>query len=110
MTPTVPTGPVASPEADLTAPVQPGNSGAPLLDKSGKVIGMVVSKLNVIAVASVIGDVPQNVNFAIKGELLRSFLDARGIGYQATTSQRRLEPADIAEIAKEFTLPIECVP
>ena len=93
----------------ITAPVQPGNSGAPLLDKSGTVIGMVVSKLNVIAVAKVTGDIPQNVNFAIKGELVRAFLDARGIRYQATTSQRRLEPADIAEIAKEFTIPIECM-
>ena len=49
----------------ITAPVQPGNSGGPLLDQSGNVIGVVVSKLDTLKIARATGDIPQNVNFAI---------------------------------------------
>ena len=58
-------------------PVQSGNSGGPVLDASGYLIGIVVSKLN-----PVLGDVPQNVNFAIKASTAANFLDAHGIAYQ----------------------------
>ena len=58
----------------ITAPVQPGNSGGPLLDQSGNVVGMVVSKLNAMKAANLTGDVPQNVNFAIKGREIVAFL------------------------------------
>ncbi|MBT5861197.1 MAG: trypsin-like serine protease [Alphaproteobacteria bacterium] len=51
----------------ITAPVQPGNSGGPLLDGAGNVVGVVVAKLDAILVAEAIGDIPQNVNFAIQG-------------------------------------------
>ena len=43
----------------ITAPVQPGNSGGPLFDQGGNVIGVVTSKLNVLAIAAAVGDVPR---------------------------------------------------
>ena len=49
----------------ITAPVQQGNSGGPLLDLAGNVVGVVVAKLDAIKVANLIGDIPQNVNFAV---------------------------------------------
>lgn len=66
-------------DADMfqfTAPVQPGNSGGPVLDQDGQVIGVVQSKLSTAA-AAFLGDIPQNVNFAIRGSVVRSFLDSR---------------------------------
>lgn len=49
----------------ISVPVQSGNSGGPLLDESGNLIGIVVSKLGLKAAAAT-GDLPQNVNYAVK--------------------------------------------
>ncbi len=92
----------------ITAPVQPGNSGGPLLDGAGRLIGVVVSQLNAVRVAQAVGNVPQNVNFAITGEVLSDFLAARGV-----TPARAAEPAplttqEIARRAQQFTVLIEC--
>lgn len=92
----------------ISAPVQPGNSGGPVLDSSGHVVGVVESKLNALAMALITGDIPQNVNFAIKDITAKSFLDSRGIAYEATVSEKQLEPGEIGEIAKRFTYLIEC--
>lgn len=92
----------------ISAPVQPGNSGGPLLDLSGNVIGVVVSKLDAIKVAKAIGDIPQNVNFAINAAVARGFLDAKGVKYETALSNRKLEAADVGELAKKFTVVVEC--
>ena len=62
----------------ISAPVQPGNSGGPLLDSSGHVIGVVVAKLDALEVARLTGDVPQNVNFAVHWSEVRAFLRQGG--------------------------------
>lgn len=92
----------------MTAPVQPGNSGGPVLDQSGHIVGVVVSKLDALAVAKITKDIPQNINFAINGAVARAFLDSQGVGYETAASQKKMEPAEIGAAAKQFTLPLEC--
>ena len=58
----------------FSAPVKSGNSGSPLIDSSGLVIGIVTAKLNALAVAKETGDIPQNANFALKDAMIKSFL------------------------------------
>lgn len=58
----------------ISAQVQPGNSGGPLLDRSGAVIGVVQSTLADPRQFLTTGVVPQNVNYALKGEYLLRFL------------------------------------
>ena len=93
----------------ITAPVQSGNSGGPLLDKGGHIVGIVVSKLNAIHIAKATGDIPQNINFAIKDTVARSFLDSQSVEYETGTSSNTLEFADIGAAAKKFTLLLECL-
>ena len=92
----------------ITAPVQPGNSGGPVLDMAGHAVGVVVAKLNAIRIARATGDIPQNVNFAISAGTARAFLDAQNVPYETAPSTNDLKPADIAAKARRFTVPVEC--
>lgn len=93
----------------ISAAVQPGNSGGPLLDNEGQLVGIVSGKLNPLKFARATGDIPENINFAIKTGMLRDFLDNSAIAYQTTTeSKGELKTSDIAQNARKFTLLISC--
>lgn len=92
----------------ISAPVQPGNSGGPLLDSSGDVVGIVVSTMNALAVLKVTGSVPQNVNFAIKGSLAREFLENKRVTYATASSAVKMDRADIGEKGSRSTVLVEC--
>ena len=93
----------------ISAPVQPGNSGGPLVDASGNVVGVIVSKLNAVAIASVNGDIPQNINFAISPLVLKGFLEANQVKYKTGASNKNLSTANVMSIAARYTVLIECV-
>jgi S1-C subfamily serine protease len=92
----------------ITAPVQPGNSGGPLLDTSGQLVGVVSSKLDGIRFANVTGNIPENINFAIKIGALRDFLDNSVVSYQTAESKADLKTPEIAGNARAYTLLITC--
>ena len=92
----------------ITAPVQPGNSGGPVLDAAGNVVGVVVAKLDAIRIARSTGDIPQNVNFAISAGATRAFLDAEGVPYETAPSDDTMEPVEVAAAARKFTVLVEC--
>jgi len=60
----------------ISVPVQPGNSGSALVDAHGNVVGIVSAKLNVAAALAVSGELPENVNYAVKSSLLLKFLES----------------------------------
>ena len=93
----------------IQAPVQPGNSGGPLLDSQGNVIGVVVSKLNAMRIAQMTGgDIPQNVNFAVKGTEALAFLRANGVQPKVANSngpdKRNTEIGQIANLSTVHVL------
>lgn len=92
----------------ITAPIQPGNSGGPLIDMNGSIIGMVVAQLDAIKIGKLTGTLPQNVNFALSSTLARSFLDSIGVEYQTANKSSRMEVADIADRSKKFSALIQC--
>src|SRR5579862_762467 len=59
----------------ISTPVQPGNSGGPLFNSDGQLIGVVVAQLDAGVLFHAIGIIPQNVNFAIKASLLKELVD-----------------------------------
>lgn len=94
----------------ISTPVQPGSSGGPLFDRFGSVVGVVVAKLNAGAVSGLTGDIPQNVNFAIKPEVLKLFLDANQVSYRsvAPTAGPRLEGPQLAALAQRTVVHVLC--
>jgi S1-C subfamily serine protease len=62
----------------FTAPIASGNSGGPIFDLSGHVLGLVCSSLNIERIRAAGGNA-ENINFGIKGAVVRSFLDAFGL-------------------------------
>lgn len=91
----------------ISAPIQPGNSGGPVLDESGQVIGVVVSQAS-LAVVAIAGNVPQNVNFAIRGEVAQIFLAARGIKIANRPRRQSLSTAALAAEGLKSTVLVQC--
>lgn len=95
----------------MSAPVQSGNSGGPVLDAGGRVVGVVVSRLNAMRAAAVLGDIPQNVNFALSAQTLRGFLDAQKVAWRPAAGRPPAQSVpDVAEVAVRSTVMVRCVP
>ena len=94
----------------ISAAVQPGSSGGPLFDSQGHVIGVIVSKLNAARVAEMTGgDIPQNVNFAVKATEALSFLRANNVQPVVMPSDGpEKRPDDIDAVANPSTVYLQC--
>jgi serine protease Do len=88
-----------------TAAVQPGNSGGPLIDRQGNVVGIVTARLSDRATDAT----PQNVNFAINAGLAESFLRRHGLEAAAARSGPNMDPPTIVQAAQDSVMPVVCV-
>jgi uncharacterized protein len=95
-------------QLQISAPIQPGNSGGPVFDASGRIAGIAVGSLDTVRLARAIGVVPENVNFAIKGDEARQFLAAHGVTVATADRGKEFSIAAIAEQAVKMTVRLEC--
>jgi len=84
----------------FTAPIQPGNSGGPLLNEGGFVVG--------INTANYGGERLQNVNFAIKGTSASSFLGKHSIEFEYGDYEEPVASADLVEMGEKYTVEVLC--
>jgi serine protease Do len=92
----------------MSTPVQPGNSGGALLDQSGHVVAVVTSKLNAVRTAAATGDIPQNVNFAVKAQIALGFLETHRVPTVAAPAERPLSSVELAEASRAMTVQLVC--
>ena len=83
--------------------------GGPLLDQAGNVVDVVTAKMDAIKMAKHTGNIPQNVNFALKASLVRDMLEVKDIDYETASSKKELKTVDIFDRAKKFTVLVECL-
>lgn len=80
------------------AETERGNSGGPVLDQSGSVIGIVLNRYH-----GYDGDYS-----AAKFTIAKQFLFSNGINYQTQNPTKKFKPKEIAKNARKFTLEIGC--
>ena len=88
-----------------TAPTQEGNSGGPVMDTAGNVVGVAVSSLNPDLIRH------QNVNFAIKFNVIEGFLQRNNIidyNDPIPVVAKDIDRQDIYVKAGKFTTLISC--
>jgi S1-C subfamily serine protease len=96
-------------QMQIDVPIQRGNSGGPVLDAAGNVIGIVVSKLDALKLAKSTGDLPQNINFAIRGDVVRSFLEEQNVDFTASSASAKLENTEMASRGAAVTVLVRCI-
>ena len=96
-------------QMQISVPVQRGASGGPVLDQSGHVIGVVVSKLDALKLAEKLGDLAQNVNFAVRGDTVRAFLEAQRVEFSVSDNATKLENTELARRGTEVTVRVRCL-
>jgi S1-C subfamily serine protease len=102
-------------EFSHTAPSQPGNSGGPIVNEYGSLVGVLIGGVNAanflkadIDTGEVEGDLPQNINFGIKNTVLKSLLADNNITISERNPYFSKSQKDIAEISKSASVLIRC--
>ena len=85
----------------ITAAIQPGNSGGPVVDNKGLVVGIAVSGLK--------GELIENVNFAIKKDYVLKYLSKNGVNFEIASDASPQKNTEIVDQLKQVVLPVFCL-
>ncbi|MCZ7450961.1 trypsin-like peptidase domain-containing protein [Agrobacterium rhizogenes] len=94
----------------ISTPIQPGNSGGPVIDRNGYLLGITSATLSK-KTADEIGITAQNVNFAIRASVAELFMQSQSLVNQtadATESGGALSTADLADRVTPSVVQILC--
>lgn len=88
--------------------IRRGNSGGPLLDSGGNVVGVVLAKVDSIGIYNATGEVVSDIGFILAGDRVQRFLEAQGVPYRLD-QRRPLQPEDrMLEDARPYMVQVGC--
>jgi S1-C subfamily serine protease len=92
----------------LTAPLQQGNSGGPVLDEAGHVLGVAVAKLDEMLELERSGSLPQNINFAIRSHVVLDFLARADLAVATAGASPARSRTELSEFGAAITAQVLC--
>jgi S1-C subfamily serine protease len=94
-------------EIQIDAALQPGNSGGPILDDKGNVVGVAIAKLDIKSVMKNYGVLPENTNFGIRTSVVRNILESSGVSLPGANHSPISKPK-LGEIISDGTYYLSC--
>ena len=92
----------------FTAPIQPGNSGGPIFNAYGGVVGIAVSTVSTKKFEEMMGANIQNINFGIKASTIKSLLNQSDVSISIGNPNWFAGQKNVANVAKTGTVLIQC--
>ena len=88
----------------ISVPVQPGNSGGALVDENGNAVGIVVAKISATVVFNYTGNLPENVNYAVKSIYALPLIQSvEGLSDRLVTPRNSLLPSNVSAAVERAT-------
>ena len=91
----------------IDAALQSGNSGGPILDELGNIVGVAVAKLDAKYMFEKFGIIPENTNFGIKSSVVRSVLDSNSVD-SPSANTRSISKSQLGQMISNGTYYISC--
>ena len=92
----------------IDAALQKGNSGGPIVNEKGNVVGIAVGKLNTQFFLSRYGSIPEGSNFGIKGTIAGNLLEANQVKV-VPANQEKLQTSDLSNSLVQATINLRCL-
>ena len=91
----------------IDAAIQPGNSGGPIVDSYGNILGVAVAKLGLKKIMDDYGVVPENTNFGIKASAVRNLMVGNNVKVKSPQSKTVTTSEKVKSI-KAATVHLTC--
>ena len=91
----------------MDAALQSGNSGGPVLDDMGNVVGVAVAKLDAMQMLKDTGSIPENTNFGIKSNVVKSVLDSSSVDVPSANTSP-ISKSQLGKMITDGTYYISC--
>ena len=97
-------------KAEIDAALQPGNSGGPIINENGNVVGIASASLNKLLMIVETATIPENVNFAVASPAIINFLKAKKVKYSSEGFfSSEYSSTELAELGEETTIKLLCL-